>query len=107
MGAGLPTIQKQFDFMEQASASSGIDYKFVTILEMLDGGNGAHQPTTLETWEMYGCMLTAVDYGDNNYATNEANTIALTIRFDNALQTPIGTGIGTAVGRTLGVTATM
>ena len=29
-------IQKQFDFMQQSTASSGIDYKFVTRLEMLD-----------------------------------------------------------------------
>jgi hypothetical protein len=33
-------LQKQFDFMEQASAASGSDYKFVTTLEMLDGANG-------------------------------------------------------------------
>jgi hypothetical protein len=33
-------------------------------------------------------------------------TVALTIRFDNAIQTPNGTGIGTAVGRTLGTTIT-
>jgi hypothetical protein len=26
--------------MEQASASSGIDYKFTTRCEVLDGGNG-------------------------------------------------------------------
>jgi hypothetical protein len=30
-------LQKQFDFMEQASASSGIDYKFLTRFEVLDG----------------------------------------------------------------------
>ena len=48
-------LQKQFDFMEQASAASGIDYKFITRLEMLDGGNGAHEPVVLETWELYGC----------------------------------------------------
>ena len=34
-------IQKQFDFMEQSSAASGIDYKFTTMFEVLDGGNGA------------------------------------------------------------------
>jgi hypothetical protein len=34
-------VQKQFDFFEQASAASGIDYKFTTRIEMLDGGNGA------------------------------------------------------------------
>jgi hypothetical protein len=99
-------IQKQFDFMEQSSAASGIDYKFVTRLEMLDGGNGAHQPTVLETWEMYGCLVSSVDYGDTNYGTNEAVTIALTLKFDNALQTPGGTGIGTDVGRTIGATIT-
>ena len=42
-------LQKQFDFMEQASAASGIDYKFITRCEILDGGNGASAPTVLET----------------------------------------------------------
>lgn len=99
-------LQKQFDFMEQSSASSGIDYKFITRLEMLDGGNGANTPNVLETWEMYGCMLLTADYGDVNYGTNEPVTIALTLRFDNALQTPSGTGLGTLVGRTIGSTIT-
>ena len=31
-------LQKQFDFFEQASAASGIDYKFLQRLEILDGG---------------------------------------------------------------------
>ena len=48
-------LQKQFDFMEQASANSGQDYKFVTRIEILDGGNGANVPTVLETFELYGC----------------------------------------------------
>lgn len=95
-------MQKQFDFMEQSSASSGIDYKFTTRLEMLDGGNGAHEPTVLETWEMYGCYLQAANYGDVNYSDSNPVQIALTIRFDNALQTPLSSGIGTDVGRTLG-----
>ena len=42
-------MQKQFDFFEQSSAASGIDYKFVTKLEMLDGANGANEPVVLET----------------------------------------------------------
>jgi hypothetical protein len=33
-------------------------------------------------------------------------TIALTIRYDNAVQTPEETGIGSTVARTLGVTTT-
>jgi hypothetical protein len=95
-------LQKQMDFMEQASASSGIDYKFVTKCEILDGGNGLSTPTVLETWEMYGCFLTSANYGDLNYGTSEPVTIALTMRFDNALQTPLGSGVGTPVGRTRG-----
>jgi hypothetical protein len=95
-------LQKQMDFMEQASASSGIDYTFVTKCEILDGGNGLSTPTVLETWEMYGCFLTSANYGDLNYGTSEPVTIALTMRFDNALQTPLGSGVGTPVGRTLG-----
>lgn len=99
-------IQKQFDFAEQSSAASGIDYKFLLRYEVLDGGNGANTPNVLETWELYGCQLSSVDYGDMSYGTSEASTIALTVRFDNAVQTPTGTGIGTAVGRTLGTLTT-
>ena len=99
-------MQKQFDFMEQSSASSGIDYKFLTRFEVLDGGNGANTPTVLETWELYGCYLSQADYGDFNYGTNDPATIQLTIRYDNAIQTPVGTGIGSAVARTLGTTIT-
>jgi hypothetical protein len=99
-------IQKQFDFMEQSSAASGIDYKFVTRLEMLDGGNGSHEPSILETWEMYGCLVSGVEYGDTDYGANEPVEITMTIMMDNAIQTPGGTGIGTDVGRTLGVSVT-
>ena len=95
-------LQKQMDFMEQASASSGIDYKFVTKCEILDGGNGLSTPTVLETWELYGCFLTSANYNDLNYGTSEPVTITLTMRFDNALQTPLGSGVGTPVGRTRG-----
>ena len=99
-------MQKQFDFMEQSSASSGIDYKFITRLEMLDGGNGVNVPTVLETWELYGCLVSAVDYQTVNYGTNDPVTIACTIKFDNALQVPLGTGIGAAVTRALGTVVT-
>ena len=102
-------VQKQFDFVEQASARSGIDYKFTTKIEVLDGGN-ANNPAgvnVLETSNLYGCFLTNVDYGDANYGTNEAMQVALTIRFDNMVQwgageQGVGVGIGAAVERTLG-----
>ena len=102
-------LQKQLDFAEMSSASAGIDYKFTTVFEVLDGGNGNNTPVALETWEIYGCYLQGVNYGDMNYGTNEAAQIALTIRFDNALQNPQGGGgggVGIAVGRSLGDVAT-
>jgi hypothetical protein len=102
-------MQKQFDFYEQSSAASAIDYKFQTVLELLDGGNGSYTPNVLETWEMDGCWLTSVEYGEADYKSNEPFELSLNIRFDNAIQTPLGTGIGTGigthVGRTLGTAA--
>ena len=94
-------LQKQLDFMEQASAASGIDYKFTTKCEILDGGNGTVQPIVLETWEMYGCFLSSVNYNDLNYGDSGPVTITMNIRFDNALQTPIGSGVGAVVARTV------
>jgi len=99
-------LQKQFDMMEQSSAASGIDYKFITRCEVLDGGNGASTPNVLETWELYGCMVTNVNYNDLNYTSSEAATITVQIRFDNAVQTPIGAGVGSTVARTVGEVVT-
>lgn len=98
-------IQKQFDFFEQASAASGIDYKFTTVIEVLDGGNGAQSPNVLETFECYGCFVQNIDYGDLNYTSNEAATVNMSIRFDNAVQYKGGAvdGIGRNIGaRTIG-----
>jgi len=95
-------LQKQMDFLEMASAASGIDYKFTTRFEILDGGNGAEQPQVLETWELYGCYLKSADYGGMSYAESAPVTINLTIAFDNANQIPYGVGVATGVGRTLG-----
>jgi len=79
-------LQRQMDFAEQASAASGGDYKFTTRIDILDGGNGGSAPVELETWELYGCFIQTANYNTLNYATNEAVTIALTLRYDNAIQ---------------------
>ena len=99
-------VQKQFDVMEQASAAAGIDYKFITRFEILDGGNGASVANVLETWELYGCFIQNVNYNDLNYASNEPVTITAAIRFDNAIQSPIGDGVGAAVARNVGTVVT-
>jgi hypothetical protein len=104
-------LQKQMDFIEQASAASGQDYKFETNIDILDGGNGTSTPVVLETWELYGCWLKTANYNNLNYGTNEAVTVQLVIAFDNAVQaatpgdTTTATGVGVTVGRTLGTLA--
>jgi hypothetical protein len=95
-------LQKQLDFVEQASAATGQDYKFQTNIEILDGGNGTSAPVVLETWECYGCFLQQANYNNLNYGTNEVVQIAMTIRYDNAVQSPLSSGVGTSIGRVLG-----
>ena len=102
-------MQKQFDFYEQASAASGLDYKFTTVIEILDGGNGAYQPIVLESFEVQGCWIKAVTYSGGDYSKGtEAMTIEMTICYDNAVQIDEAgglIGLGQPVGRTVGTSA--
>jgi len=79
-------VQKQFDFMEQSSAASGIDYKFLLKFEVLDGASG-NAATVLETWELYGALLSQVNYGEMAYTESAPAQITLTVMYDNAIQT--------------------
>ena len=102
-------LQKQFDFFEQSSAASGIDYKFTTVIELLDGGNGANEAAVLETFELYGCYVKKAEYKGAEYKTSEAMDITLSIAYDNALQVNTAgqpVGIGAQVGRTVRTLAT-
>ena len=98
-------VQKQFDFFEQSGAASGIDYKFRMRIEVLDGGNGAYEPTSLESFEVLGCFISKVAYEGGDYSSNDPMAITMTLTYDNAIQLnrPGGdkTGIGVEVGRTL------
>jgi len=94
-------LQKQLDFVEQSSAATGQDYKFQVNLDILDGGNGAYVPQVLESWQLYGCFLQTANYNTLNYGTNDVVTIALTLRFDNAVNDPLASGVGAPIGRKL------
>lgn len=99
-------MQKQFDFFEQASAASGIDYKFLMRIEITEGGNGVHVPTVLETWECYGCYIQQANWQSLSYSEAAPQTIDLTIQVDNCIQVPQGSGVGAAIGRTVRTMAT-
>ena len=97
-------LQKQFDFFEQASAASGIDYKFSMTVDILDGGNGASNPSTLESFTLLGCFIQKAVYSGGDYASNDPLDITLTVRYDNALQygsNGAPSGVGQSVGRTI------
>ena len=102
-------MQKQFDFFEQSSAASGIDYKFKTRIEILDGGNGANAPSVLETFELVGCFIQDINYNQLTYSDSNPVDITMQLQYDNAIQTNgAGSpdGIGQAVGRTIRTLAT-
>jgi hypothetical protein len=67
-------------------------------LEILDGGNGVAAPQILETWYLVGCYLEAVNYNTVNYGTSEDIKIALTVQYDNAIQTGYN-GVQEGVGQ--------
>ena len=83
-------VQKQLNHFEQTAFAAGVNYKFVTIIETMDGGNDA----VVEAWTLEGCFLENVEYGELDYKESGFQTISLTIRYDNATQ---GNGLMTAL----------
>lgn len=75
-------LQKQMNHFDQTSALAGVNYKFMTQLETLDGGNVG----TLENWYLEGCFLETVAYDTFDYSSSDPMQITLTISFDNATQ---------------------
>lgn len=75
-------MSNQMDMVNQSSPKAGQFYKFDTYIETLDGGNA--EAEVLDKWELYGCYIQNVAYGESNYATSEAQQITVTIRYDNA-----------------------
>ena len=75
-------VQKQVNHFEQTAYAAGQNYKFTTLTEVMDGGNDV----VLEQWQLEGCFLENVAWGDMDYSGSDPQTIALTIRYDNATQ---------------------
>lgn len=88
-------LQKQMNHFEQTSAVAGINYKFAMEIHSLDGTDNEE----LESWVLDGCWLTGAQYGEGDYASGDAQTISLTIRFDNATNMAgRNNNVGTTVG---------
>lgn len=88
-------IQKQMNHFEQTSAVAGINYKFAMEIHSLDGTDNEQ----LESWVLDGCFITSAQYGEGDYASGDAQTVTLSIRFDNATNVSgPNTNDGTTVG---------
>ena len=86
-------LNKQVDHNDQASATAGTGYKFKVEIETLDGQNGSNEPSVFDTWELQGCFIQNVQYGELNYATSDMVQVTLTLRYDHALHnvsSPVG-----------------
>jgi len=97
-------LQRQVDHANQAGAKAGQGYKFGMSIENLDGNNGS-QEVVLDSWELAGCYIQNVNYGENNYSTSDPLQITIAIKYDNANH--IVDGQGVLEGGNLDVTSTL
>jgi hypothetical protein len=88
-------LNKQVDHADQASAISGSAYKFGMQIETLDGNNTS--PVVFDTWDLAGCFITQVQYGDLNYADSTMVQVTMTIRYDQAAHLMGGDGADDAL----------
>jgi hypothetical protein len=76
-------MQRQMNHFEQTTYGAGVNYKFDTVIDMLDGGNDYY----IERWFLEGCWITSATYGDMDYSSSDSHEVDITLRFDNANQT--------------------
>lgn len=80
-------MQKQVDHANQGSVRAGGGYKFGMAIQNLDGSQPAE---VLDSWQLAGCYIQNVNYGENNYATSDALQITIAIKYDNANHNILG-----------------
>ena len=76
-------VQSQLNHRNQAGPATGTNYKFSTLIEILDGNSG--NPN--EQWQLEGCFVQNADYSQSDYSVSDPVTIALTLQYDNAVFT--------------------
>jgi hypothetical protein len=88
-------LSKQVNHSTQASAKSGADYKFKMSIITLDGSfdNDSNGAAVLDKWELVGCFIPSIQYGDLNYSTSDMVQVTATIRYDNASHTILQSAI--------------
>ncbi len=75
-------LNRQVDHANQSSVRAGAGYKFTTRVETLDGQNPT--PGILDTFELSGCYITNIQYGDMAYASSDQVQVTVQLQYDNA-----------------------
>jgi hypothetical protein len=75
-------LNRQVDHANQSSVRAGAGYKFTTRVETLDGQNPT--PGILDTFELSGCYITNIQYGDMAYAASDQVQVTVQLQYDNA-----------------------
>ena len=75
-------LNRQVDFANQSSPRAGSGYKFQMKVETLDGANPT--PGILDTFELAGCFIQNIQYGEMAYASSDQVQMTFSIRYDNA-----------------------
>jgi hypothetical protein len=73
-------VQSQLDHKSQKGPTAGTNYKFSTLIEILDGNSG----DATEQWQLEGCFITNADYSQTDYSVSDPVTITVTLQYDNA-----------------------
>jgi hypothetical protein len=72
----------QVDHANQSSSRAGASYKFKMTVETLDGANPT--PGVLDKFELAGCYITNINYGDMDYSNSGQVTVSIQVQYDNA-----------------------
>jgi len=75
-------LNRQVDHANQSSTRSGAGYKFQMLVETLDGANPT--PGILDKFELAGCYIQNITFGELAYASSEQVQITVSVRYDNA-----------------------
>jgi hypothetical protein len=76
-------LQTQLNHRNQNGPAAGTNYKFTTLVEILNGNDG----TPIEQIQLEGCFLQNVDYSQSDYSVSDPVQIILTLQYDNAIFT--------------------
>lgn len=75
-------LNRQVDHANQSGPRAGSAYKFTTLVETLDGSNPT--PGVLDKFELSGCYITNIQYGDLAYSASDQVQVTVQIQYDNA-----------------------